>query len=170
MHVMNLPIILKEYVIIWAGTLFGVTQEVDMVTTRASRFGRFAVAVLEPEAIPTKLDVIIGNRYFQLIFQVEPYLPNIGLRSIWSTQDDGNGDHANGAAKDTEMREPQNNGGNLTSDANGGTTGNNSIKGKQVNVPKAQMDIDFSEDDLLGKENELSEATRDFVGVKRVTR
>ena len=69
MRVMNLPTILKEYVILWAlGTLFGVTQEVDMVTTRASRFGRFAVAVLEPEAIPTKLDVIIGNRYFQLIF------------------------------------------------------------------------------------------------------
>ena len=69
MRVMNLPTILKEYVILWAlGTLFGVTQEVDMVTTRASRFGRFAVALLEPEAIPTKLDVIIGNRYFQLIF------------------------------------------------------------------------------------------------------
>jgi hypothetical protein len=45
----NLPTILREYVILWAlGTLFGVTQEVDMVTTRASSFGRFAVAVLEP--------------------------------------------------------------------------------------------------------------------------
>jgi hypothetical protein len=42
---------------------FCVTQDVDMVITRASSFGRFAVAVLEPEAIPTKLDVIIGNRY-----------------------------------------------------------------------------------------------------------
>ena len=101
-----------------------------MVTTRASRLGRFTVPMLEPVAIPTKLDVIIGNRYFQLIFQVEPYLPNIGLQSIWSTQDDGNGDHANGAAKDTEMREPPNNAGNLTSDASGGTAGNNSINGK----------------------------------------
>ena len=65
MRVMNLPTILREYVILWAlGTLFGVTQEVDMVTTRASNFGRFTVAVLEPDAIPTKLDVIIGNRYF----------------------------------------------------------------------------------------------------------
>ena len=28
------------------------------------------------------------------------------------------------------------------------------------------MDIDFSEDDLLGEENEISEAPHDFVGVK----
>jgi len=65
MGVLNLPTILREYLVLWAlGTLFGVTQDVDMVTTRASSFGRFAVAVLDPEAIPTKLDVIIGNRYF----------------------------------------------------------------------------------------------------------
>ena len=105
---MNLPMILKEYVILWAlGTLFGVTQDVDMVTTRANGFGRFAVAVLEPEAIPKKLDVIIGNRYFQLIFQVEPYLPNVGLRSIQNNQSGGNEDYGNGAAKDAEMREPK---------------------------------------------------------------
>ena len=65
MRVLNPPTILREYLVLWAlGTLFGVTQDVDMVTTRASSFGRFAVAVLDPEAIPTKLDVIIGNRYF----------------------------------------------------------------------------------------------------------
>ena len=80
MRVLNLLTILREYLVLWAlGTLFGVTQDVDMVTTRASSFGRFAVAVLDPEAIPTKLDIIIGNRYFQLLFEVEPYLPNIGL-------------------------------------------------------------------------------------------
>ena len=65
MGVLNLPTILREYLVLWAlGTLFGVTQDVDMVTTRASSFGRFAVVVLDLEAIPTKLDVIIGNRYF----------------------------------------------------------------------------------------------------------
>ena len=65
MRVLNLLTILREYLVLWAlGTLFGVTQDVDMVTTRASSFGRFAVAVLDLEAIPTKLDVIIGNRYF----------------------------------------------------------------------------------------------------------
>jgi hypothetical protein len=36
-----------------------------VVTTRASNFGRFAVVVLKPDAILTKLDVIIVNRYFQ---------------------------------------------------------------------------------------------------------
>jgi len=101
-----------------------------MVTTRASSFGRFAVAVLEPEAILTKLDVIIGNRYFLLIFEVEPYLPNIGLRSIWNTQNAGNEDLRNGAAKDTEMRETQNNGGNVISDASVGIAGISGINGK----------------------------------------
>ena len=65
MRVLNLSTILREYLVLWVlGTLFGVTQDVDMVTTRASSFGRFVVAVLDPEAIPIKLDVIIGNRYF----------------------------------------------------------------------------------------------------------
>ena len=135
-----------------------------MVTTRASSFGRFAVAVLEPEAILTKLDVIIGNRYFLLIFEVEPYLPNIGLRSIWNTRNAGNEDLGNGAAKETEMRETQNNGGNVISDASVGIAGISGINGKEVNAPEAQMDIDFSDDDLLGEENEISEASRDFCG------
>jgi hypothetical protein len=164
MRVSNLQSILKEYAILWAlGTLFGVTQDVDMVTSRANSFGRFAVAVLEPEAIPTKLDVIIGNRYFQLLFQVEPYLPNVGLRSIWNNQSGGN--DGSGAAKDTEMNE--NNGAAFLLDASGDNAENTSINGKEAKAPEAQMDIDLSEDDLLGEENDLSEAARDFVGVKK---
>jgi hypothetical protein len=50
------------------------------------------------------------------------------------------------------QQKTHNNGGIIISDARMGTAGNNSIKGKEVNAPKAQMDIDFSEDDLLGKE------------------
>ena len=168
MRVTNLPTILREYVILWAlGTLFGVTQDVDMVTIRANSFGRFAVAVLEPQAIPTKLDVIIGNRFFQLIFEVEPYLPNIGPRSIWNTQNGGNEDHGNGAAKDTEMRETQNNGGAFLSDASVGNADNTIINRKEAKAPEALMDIDFSKDDLLGEENDLSEVACDFVGVKK---
>jgi hypothetical protein len=59
MRVLNLPTILKEYLILWAlGTLFGVTQDVDMVTTRANSFGQYAVAVLEPEAITIRIKAL----------------------------------------------------------------------------------------------------------------
>jgi hypothetical protein len=115
--------------------LFGVTQEVDMVTTRASNFGRFVAAVLEPDAIPTKLDVIIGNRYFQLTFEVEPYLPNIGLRSKWITQNEGNDDRGNCAAKDIEMKEAENNGNTNISNASVGNTETNHKT--RNNVPEA---------------------------------
>jgi hypothetical protein len=107
-----------------------------MVTTRASNFGWFAVAVLEPEAIPTKLYVIIGNRYFQMIFEVEPYVPNIGLRNIWNIQNDGNEDHGNGAAKDTEMKEAQNTGDTNISNANVGNIVKNNMTGKEDKVPE----------------------------------
>src|SRR6266540_840432 len=50
MRVLNLPTILREYLVLWAiGTTFGVTQDVDMMMTRANKFSRFGVAVLEPE-------------------------------------------------------------------------------------------------------------------------
>jgi hypothetical protein len=167
MRVLNLPFILREYVILWAlETVFGVTQDVDMVT-RANSFGRFAVAVLEPEAIPTKHDVIIGNRKFQLIFQVEPYLPNVGLRNIWNNQNGGNEDHGNGTPKDTEMKETKNNDGTSISGATGGNAASMSSSGKEDLAPDAQMDLDLSEDDLLGEENDLGEAAHDFVGVKK---
>ena len=142
MRVLNLPTILKEYMILWAlGTLFGVTQDVDTVTSRASSFGRFAVAVLEPEAIPTKLDVIIGNRYFQLTFAVEPFLPNIGLRSKWNTQNEGNEDHGNGARKDTEKKEVEINGSTILPDASAGNKETSHKAGDEA--PEAQMDMDF---------------------------
>ena len=80
MRVLNLPKILREYLVLWAvGTMFGVTQEVDMVMTRANKFGRFAVAVLKPELIPKKMDVIIGNHFLELLFEVEHFDPNIGV-------------------------------------------------------------------------------------------
>lgn len=82
------------------------------------------------EAIPNKLDVIIGNRYFQLKFEVEPFSPNIGLRNLWKTQNNENEDHGNGAKKDTEMEEAQSNEGAKGPDGTGGGrfqsfTGNN---------------------------------------------
>jgi hypothetical protein len=141
-------------------------KEVDMVTTRASNFGRFAVAVLEPKAIPTKLDVIIGNRYFQLLFEVEPFTPNIGLRNLWNPQNDGNEDHGNGAAKDTEMKEAPNNEGSVVPDASVGVT-NDTLSGNDAKAPEAQMEYDWSNDDLLGEENDLSESARNFIGIQK---
>jgi hypothetical protein len=35
-----------------------------MVTTRESKFGRFKVAVLNPTIVPTKMDCVIGTRFF----------------------------------------------------------------------------------------------------------
>ena len=133
-----------------------------MVTTRASNFGRFAVAVLKPKAIPTKLDVIIGNRHFQLIFKVEPYVPYIGLRNIWSIQNDGNEDHGNGAAKGTEMKEAQNTEETNTSDASVENATKNNTTRKEDKAPETQMDYDWSNDDLLGEEHELNESARNF--------
>jgi hypothetical protein len=135
-----------------------------MVTTRASNFGRFVVAVLEPAAIPTKLDVIIGNRYFQLSFEVEPFAPNFGLTNLWKLQKDGNEDQGNGAAKDTEMKEAQNSG--AAPNAYVGSAGKNTSFRSDAKAPKAQMDYDWSNDDLLGEENDLSEVARDFLGVQ----
>jgi hypothetical protein len=42
-----------------------------METTRKSEFGRILVAVLDPKLIPRTLDVVIGDHYFDLVFEVE---------------------------------------------------------------------------------------------------
>jgi len=63
---------LREFLILWAmGSLLGSTQIVDMETTRKNKFGRILVAVLGPKLIPRKLDVVIGDHYFDLEFEVE---------------------------------------------------------------------------------------------------
>lgn len=45
------------------------TQTVDMETTRKSDFGRVFVAILN--LIPSHLNVVIGDHYFELDFEVE---------------------------------------------------------------------------------------------------
>jgi hypothetical protein len=51
--------------------MIGSTQIVDMETTRKSDFGCILVAVLNPSLIPEQLDVVIGDHYFELDFEVE---------------------------------------------------------------------------------------------------
>jgi hypothetical protein len=63
---------LYEFLELWAiGSMIGSTQIVDMETTRKSDFGRILVAVLNPRLIPEQLDVVIGDHYFELDFEVE---------------------------------------------------------------------------------------------------
>jgi hypothetical protein len=102
-----------------------------------------------------------------LRFEVEPYLPNIGLRNFWNTENNGNEDHGNGAPKDSEMGETQNLGNASNSAASGPNAMISNKLGKEVNNPEVQMDIDLEEDDLLGEENDLYDAVRDFVGFKK---
>jgi hypothetical protein len=51
--------------------MLGSTQIIDMETTRKNEFGRVIVAVLNPGLIPAQLDVVIGDHYFELEFEVE---------------------------------------------------------------------------------------------------
>ena len=63
---------LREFLILWAvGSLLGSTQTVDMETTRKNKFGRILIAVLDPKLISRVLDVVIGDHYFDLEFEVE---------------------------------------------------------------------------------------------------
>jgi hypothetical protein len=67
---------LCEFLELWAiGSMLGSTQIVDMETTRKSDFRRILVAVLNPRLIPEQLDVVIGDHYFELDFEVE----NVGF-------------------------------------------------------------------------------------------
>ncbi|CAN6324132.1 unnamed protein product [Urochloa humidicola] len=171
MRVLNLPTILREYVVLWAlGTLFGVTQEVDIIATNANKFGRFAVAVLEPEAIPTRLDVIIGNRYFQLIFEVEPFQPNIGLIGMKNIVNGSNDDKGNGAKNDSVMKEkdnmPDGAQGNYSNETNLNELYGNSMSrtnGKETE----NMEVDWEQDDFLDQDHELSEAASTFIGLEK---
>ncbi|CAN6169946.1 unnamed protein product [Urochloa humidicola] len=140
-----------------------------MVTTNANKFGRFAVAVLEPEAIPTRLDVIIGNRYLQLLFELEPFQPNIGLSKKVNTNGNQD-DKGNGEKKDTIMKENDNggdgsagkhlSGGNLH-DMNGKSFSNQDVQEEE------KMQLDWDQDDLLGEEHELSKAASTFLGIRK---
>jgi hypothetical protein len=63
---------LREFLNLWAiGSMVGSTQTVDMKTTRKNNFGRILVAVLDPNLVPAKLDVVIGDHYFELRFVKE---------------------------------------------------------------------------------------------------
>jgi hypothetical protein len=45
----------------------------DMEVTRKNDFGRVLVGVLNLALIPANLDVVIGDHYFELEFEVEKF-------------------------------------------------------------------------------------------------
>jgi hypothetical protein len=63
---------LKGYLIIWAvGSILGVTKEVDMVFTRCFDISRMQVMVMDPNLIPHRVNVVIGEGLYELNFRVE---------------------------------------------------------------------------------------------------
>jgi hypothetical protein len=97
---------LREFLDLWAiGSLLGSTQTVDMETTRKDNFARIMVAVLNPKLIPPHLDVVTGDHYFELEFEVE----NLGtdesgeeVEVEWSKEGGGDGDYSGSPEKDEE--------------------------------------------------------------------
>jgi hypothetical protein len=65
---------LREFLELWAvRSMLGSTQVVDMEATRKNIYGRILVAVINPSLIPDRLDVVIGDHYFELDFEVEKW-------------------------------------------------------------------------------------------------
>lgn len=86
---------LREFLELWAvGSMLGSTQTVDIETTRRSEFGRIFVAVLNPKLIPSHMDVVIGDHYFELQFEVERIGVDENGEEVeveWSGEAGGNG-------------------------------------------------------------------------------
>lgn len=71
---------LKEFLELWAvGSMLGSTQTVDMHMTRKNNLGSVFVAVLNPLLIPAKLDVVIGDHYFELELEFEVERVGLGV-------------------------------------------------------------------------------------------
>jgi hypothetical protein len=105
MRVLNLPKVLRSFEVIWAiGAMFGATQRVDMITTRKNKFGRFQIAVLNMSVVPTKMDVVIGARFFELQFEIEPYAHTQDTSQSMGRGDDGGGDNAQEDKEDARNR------------------------------------------------------------------
>ncbi|XP_062188905.1 uncharacterized protein LOC133892218 [Phragmites australis] len=85
---------------------------VDMVTTRKSDFGRILVAVLDPALLPSSMDVVIGDHYFELKIEKEKVgFDDIGDEvelDFGENGDDGDGkeEEENNADRDAKRARP----------------------------------------------------------------
>jgi len=148
MRVLNLPKVLRAYQVLWAvGTLLGATQKVDMISTRKNKFGRFKVAVLNPTILPTTMDCVIGTRFLELQFEVEPFMQS-GEATGSGSKDGPNGEDNGNANGDTEMEDANKKTKKMDfSAAKENKQHKNSAAGQQHDVERT-LD-DFDDDDLL---------------------
>jgi hypothetical protein len=72
-RIYRLPKKLREFSVLWAlGSMLGVTQSVDMITSSKKEYGCVEVAVLNTDLLPNSIDtVVIGDRLFSLPIQAE---------------------------------------------------------------------------------------------------
>lgn len=132
---------LREYLTLWAvGSLLGATQLVDMKTTRKNEFGRFFVAVLNPKLIPKMIDVVIGDHYFELKFEVEKKGVDENGEEVEFSLEDWDGDEEDGNSEGEEYKE------------------NNEGKERESKRTKNDdMAIDDNKENSERKENEVQE-------------
>lgn len=81
---------------------------VDMETTRKSDYGRIMVAVLNPMLIPARLDVVIGDHYFELEFEVKKLGINENGEEVeveWKGGGGGGGEDEEEEEKEEEKNE-----------------------------------------------------------------
>lgn len=64
---------MRQLLILWAtGSMLGSTQTVDMEMTRKNDFGRtLSLSLIQYILIPAQLDVVTGDHYFELKFELE---------------------------------------------------------------------------------------------------
>lgn len=73
-----------------------------MMTTRKNKYGKFKVAVLNPTIVPTHMDIVIGSRFLELQFEVEPFEPTDGVQHF-SRNNGNNGDDRGAEDRAEEM-------------------------------------------------------------------
>lgn len=155
MRVVNLPRRLRTFEVLWAiGTLLGATQKVDMVTTRKNKFGRFQVVVLNRCIVPTQMDVVIGSRFFELQFVIEPF-DSDNEQLVQERRNDGTGDdNANQRAHDGKDGTNKKHKGDQPPDANTSQfqREQNGKGNSQGEMKEALSSDDMEDDDLLDDE------------------
>jgi hypothetical protein len=72
-RIFRLPKKLREFSVLWAlGSMLGVTQSVDMISSLRRNYSCVEVVVLNVDLLPNSIDtVVIGDRLFSLPIQVE---------------------------------------------------------------------------------------------------